>query len=216
MKKIFYNMLLISISFIFIGCTPIVNKYLVTVDAISNPDTVIKPTTYIIKPLGDDTSSDTLKFQRQSSILAKILNLKGYKELSHKNLAEQIIYFDYGIEKIKEETRTYSEPDVSFGFSWGYPYRYGYPYYSPFWSDVGYSSYRTYRKTYKIFNRYIVILSKDQLGKELWRIDVSSLGESNNLQEIVPILIRASKPYIGRNIEKPVNLVLEENEEKRE
>jgi hypothetical protein len=148
--------------------------------------------------------------------LAKILNLKGYKELSHKNLAEQIIYFDYGIEKIKEETRTYSEPDVSFGFSWGYPYRYGYPYYSPFWSDVGYSSYRTYRKTYKIFNRYIVILSKDQLGKELWRIDVSSLGESNNLQEIVPILIRASKPYIGRNIEKPVNLVLEENEEKRE
>jgi hypothetical protein len=216
MNKIYYAILLTLISFIFIGCTPIVNKYRVTLDAISNSDRLIKPTTYIIKPLGDDTNINDLKFQRQSSRLAEILNLKGYKKVSYENLAEQIIYFDYGIEKIKEETRTYSEPDVSFGFSWGYPYRYGYPYYSPFWSDVGYSSYRTYRKTYKIFNRYIVILSKDQLGKELWRIDVSSLGESNNLQEIVPILIRASKPYIGRNIEKPVNLVLEENEEKRE
>ncbi|HHB95139.1 MAG TPA: hypothetical protein ENK88_08340 [Campylobacterales bacterium] len=210
MKMIFYNILLTLIASVFIGCTHIVNKYRVTVDAITNSDTVIRPTTYIIKPLGEDTDSNDLKFQRQSSRLAKILNLVGYKQVNSQNLAGQIIYFDYGIEKIKEETRTYSEPDVSFGFSWGYPYRYGYPYYSPFWSDIGYSSYRTYRKTYRLFNRYIVILSKDQLGKELWRVDVSSVGESNNLQKIVPILIRASKPYIGRNIDKPVNIVLEE------
>ena len=216
MKKIFQNILIISITFIFIGCTTVVNKYKVTVDAITNSDKVIQPTTYIIKPLGQDTNIDDLKFQRQSRRLAKILNIKGYKEVNSKNLAQQIIYFDYGIEKVKEETKVYTEPDVSFGFSWGYPYRYGYPYYSPFWSDIGYSSYRTYRKTYRLFNRYIVILSKNLLSKELWRVDVSSVGESDNLQKIVPILIRASEPYIGRNIEKPVNIVLEENPKKKE
>jgi len=216
MKKILYNTLLMFITFIFVGCTPIVNKYRVTVDAITNSDKVIQPTTYIIKPLGEDTTIDDLKFQRQSKKLAKILNRKGYKEVDYKNLAQQIIYFDYGIEKVKEETKIYTEPDVSFGFSWGYPYRYGYPYYSPFWSDIGYSSYRTYRKTYRLFNRYIVILSKNQFGKELWRVDVSSVGESDNLQKIVPILIRASEPYIGRNIEKPVNIVLDENPKKKE
>jgi len=146
MKKIFYNTLLIFITLVFIGCTPIVNKYRVTVDAITNSDKVIQPTTYIIKPLGENTIDD-LKFQRQSRRLAKILNIKGYKEINSKNLAQQIIYFDYGIEKVKEETKIYTEPDISVGFSWGYPYRYRYPFYSPFWSDIGYSSYRTYRKT---------------------------------------------------------------------
>jgi len=214
MKKIFYNALLIFITFIFVGCTTIINKYRVTVDAITNSDKIIQPTTYIIKPLGEDTDIDDLKFQRQSRRLAKILNKKGYREVNSKDLALQIIYFDYGIEKIKEETQIYTEPDISFGFSWGYPYRY--PYYSPFWSDIGYSSYRTYRKTYKLFNRYIVIISKDQSGKELWRVDVSSVGESNNLEKIVPILIRASEPYIGKNIDKPINVVLEENPKKKE
>jgi len=214
MKKIFYNALLIFITFIFVGCTTIINKYRVTVDAITNSDKIIQPTTYIIKPLGEDTDIDDLKFQRQSRRLAKILNKKGYREVNSKDLALQIIYFDYGIEKIKEETQIYTEPDISFGFSWGYPYRY--PYYSPFWSDIGYSSYRTYRKTYKLFNRYIVIISKDQSGKELWRVDVSSIGESNNLEKIVPILIRASEPYIGKNIDKPINVVLEENPKKKE
>jgi len=214
MKKIFYNALLIFITFIFVGCTTIINKYRVTVDAITNSDKIIQPTTYIIKPLGEDTDIDDLKFQRQSRRLAKILNKKGYREVNSKDLALQIIYFDYGIEKTKEETQIYTEPDISFGFSWGYPYRY--PYYSPFWSDIGYSSYRTYRKTYKLFNRYIVIISKDQSGKELWRVDVSSIGESNNLEKIVPILIRASEPYIGKNIDKPINVVLEENPKKKE
>jgi len=213
-KKIFHNILIISITFIFIGCTTVVNKYKVTVDAITNSDKVIQPTTYIIKPLGQDTNIDDLKFQRQSRRLAKILNIKGYKEVNSKNLAQQIIYFDYGIERVKEETKVYTEPDVSVGFSWGYPYRYHY--FSPFWSDIGYSSYRTYRKTYRLFNRYIVILSKDQSGKELWRVDVSSVGESNELEKIVPILIRASKPYIGKNIEKPINIVVDETPNKKE
>ena len=60
-----------------------------------------------------------------------------------------------------------------------------------------------------------MILSKNLLGKELWRVDVSSVGESNNLQKIVPILIRASELYIGRNIEKPINIVLDENPNKK-
>lgn len=214
MKKIFYNIVVILITSVFIGCTPIIDKYRITVDAITNSDKVIRPTTYIIQPLEKDTNIDDLKFQRQSNRLAKILNLKGYKKVNHKKSAKQIIYFDYDIEKIKEETRTYSEPDVSFGFSWGYPYRHHY--YSPFWSDIGYSSYKTYRKTYRLFNRYIVIISKDQLGKELWRVDVSSIGESNNLQKILPILIKASEPYIGKNMDKPINIILKKGKNKKE
>ena len=207
MKRLIY---IIPIIFI-LGCTHIIDKYRVTVDAITNPNITIQPTTYVIKPLAKETNIDELRFKRQSNILTNILNQKGYKQVSYENIAQQIIYFDYGIEKIKEETQIYSEPDVSFGFSWGYPYSY-----YPFWSDIGYNRYRTYRKTYKTFNRYVVILSKNQLGQELWRIDISSIGESNNLSQIVPLLLQASKDYIGKNTKKPIHIVIEKNSTKRE
>ncbi len=216
MKKLFYILLIFTIT----GCTHIVNKYRINVDAISSLDATVAPSSYIIKPFGEATSIDNLKFQRQRSRLVKILNSKGYTLVQDESMASQIIYFDYGIKKIEEETKTYSEPDVSVGFSWGYPYgRYyyrGYPYYSPFWNDVGYTRYRTYTKTYRIFKRYIVILSKNRLDKELWRVDVSSIGESNNLPKIVPILLRASIPYIGKNLDKPIEFSIDENFSKEE
>jgi hypothetical protein len=212
MRKLFYILLI----FAMVGCSHIVNKYRVTVDAVTNARYNTSPSSYIIKPLGDSTNDD-LKFQRQSSRLIKILNQKGYNLVQNRSLAKQIIYFDYGIEKIREETRTYSEPDVSVGFSWGYPYGYyHHPFHSHFWNEVGYTQYRTYSKTYRLFNRYIVILSRDRDGRKLWRVDVSSVGESHNLPQIVPILLRASTPYIGRNIDKPIEFSIDENFSKKE
>ncbi len=208
MKKFIY---IILILFLVSGCSHVIDEYKVTVDAITSKEannTIIKPITYVIKPLGEDTNIDTLKFKRQANILEKILDKKGYQKVKYKNLAQQIIYFDYGIETVQQKTKTYSEPDVSFGVSlgypfWGYPYRHYHP---PFWGDFGYTRYRTYSKTYKLFNRYIVILAKDQLGKELWRVDVSSVGESDNLARIVPILLKASEPYIGKDTKEPIQL----------
>ena len=211
MQKLIYTILISSILLISTGCTPVISKYRVTIDAITAPNSSIKPSSYAIKALGEETDKDSLKFQQQSQHLVKLLNAKGYTQNSHESLAEQIIYFDYGIEKIKEETRTYSEPDVSFGVSWGYPFGYYHSRYHPFWQEVGFSSYRTYRKTYRLFNRYIVILAKEQTGKELWRVDVSSIGESDNLKKIIPLLIEASEPYIGTNTDKPIHLVIEED-----
>jgi hypothetical protein len=211
MQKIIYTILLSSTLLIWSGCTPVISKYRVTIDAITAPDSSVKPSSYTIKALGTETDKNSLKFQQQSHHLVKLLNKKGYTQSSYENLAEQIIYFDYGIEKIKEESRTYSEPDISFGLSWGYPFGYYHHHYHPFWHEVGYSSYRTYRKTYRLFNRYIVILAKDQIGKELWRVDVSSIGESDNLKKIIPLLIEASEPYIGTNTDKPIHIVIEED-----
>jgi len=215
MKKFIY---IILILFLVSGCSRVIDEYKVTVDAITSKEannTIIKPITYVIKPLGENTNIDTLKFKRQANILEKILDKKGYQKVKYKNLAQQIIYFDYGIETVQQETKTYSEPNVSFGVSLGYPFwgNYPYRYYNPpFWGDFGYTRYRTYSKTYKLFNRYIVILSKDQLDNELWRVDVSSIGESNNLDKIVPLLLKASEPYIGKDTKEPIQLVIKDNE----
>jgi hypothetical protein len=210
MKELKSIILILFLLLITTACTPVVSKYRVTIDAISSPNTLVKPSSYTIKALGKDTDTNSLRFQRQSQYLVKLLNKKGYIQNSSENLAEEIIYFDYGIEKLKEERSTYSEPDISFGVSWGYPFGYYHHRYHPFWHNVSYTSYRSYSRTYRLFNRYITILAKDKIGKELWRVDASSVGESDNLNKIIPLLIEAIEPYIGTDTDKPVHIVVEE------
>ena len=194
------------------GCT-ITPKYRVTVDAITAPNTTIQPSTYKLKSLDKNVESNSLRFQQYTAPLEKILQEKGYHKATEAEIPQQIIYFDYGIDKLKEEKRTYIEPDISFGFGFGYPYG-AFGYYDPFYHPVYYGSrYHTYTNTY--YNRYITILAKDQSAKELWRVDVSSVGESKKLRKIVPLLIEASKPYLGTTTKEPIELVIKEKKEEK-
>ena len=214
MKKILFSILGFIVTIFTTGCSPIVSKYRVTVEAITAPSVTVAPKTYVIKALGKDSNENSLKFQKQAQALNEALQEEGYSNVDNPLIAQQIIYFDYGIEKIAEEIHAYSEPEVTVGVSYGYGY-YN-PYYTPFWSDIGYGSYRTYRKKYNYYNRYMTLLSKDKNEKELWRIDVSSIGESKNLKKIVPLLIKTSMPYIAKNTEVPVKIVVEEKRAKSE
>ena len=195
-----------------IGCT-VIPKYRVTIDAITAPNITAKPSTYLLKSLDKNVDSNSLRFQQYASPLMKILEEKGYRKVEKAERAKQIIYFDYGIDKLKEERSTYVEPDITFGFGFGYPYG-AFGYYDPFYHPVYYTSrYHTYTNT--LYNRYITILAKDPSAKELWRVDVSSVGESQNLRKIIPLLIKASKPYLGTTTKEPVELVIKEKKEEK-
>jgi len=206
MKKLLY--IIISI-LIFSGCSKVVNRYKVRVDAVALSDK-IAPSSFFIKPL--DSKIDKLKFRRHSKKLADILIKKGFLESKSEEFAEQLIYFGYGIEKVDERSVMYQEPDVSVGMSVGTPiYRHGGFYNHVFWNDVGYTRYKTYTKIYRLYSRYIKIVSKDRNGTELWRVDANSIGESDNIEAIVPILLRAIPKYIGKNLEKPITVDIDEN-----
>ena len=192
------------------GCSPMVSKYHVTIDAISAPNLLSIPKTYTITALGKDTDTNSLRFQQQANVLDELLKKEGYQKVENEHLAQQVIFFDYGIEKIAEEIETRSEPRVTMGVSIGHSYGY----YSPFWSNWGY--YRSYSRQHNYYNRYITLLSKAPTGKELWRVDISSIGESKNLKKIVPLLIEASIPYIGKNTKEPIEVVIKEKEAKKE
>jgi hypothetical protein len=215
MQKLYLFLLLLPSLFINSGCSPITNKYRVNIDAITAPNLKVSPTSFTIKALGKNTDTNSLLFQEQSSYLVKLLLSKGYTQASSSLEAKQIIYFDYGIDKLLEEVETYNEPEVMVGVSVGAPYGfYRRRHYNPFWGNWGY--YRSYSKRYNYYNRYLTLLAKNQLGRELWRIDVSSIGESKNLKKIVPILLEASVPYIGKNTKEPVKVIIKEKTAKEE
>ena len=193
------------------GCS-VTPKYHVTVDAIIAPSISVKPnSSYIIEALEKDSNKNTLAFQKFSTKLIKMLADKRFVQADENYLAKQTIYFDYGLEKVNEETETYSEPNISFNMGWGFPYAgyYG-NHYHPFYNGFYGGGYSTYRKTRTYYNRYITLLAKDQANKELWRVDVSSVGESKNLRIIIPLLIEAATPYIGTNTAEPVQLVIKD------
>lgn len=209
------NILYILIVSIFTACSPIVDKYHITIDATKAPNLIITPTTYTIKALGKDTDENSLKFQYHADILNSILEKKGYKQVDSINKAKEIIYFDYGIDKEFERVESYSEPNIGFGISIGNAYHHRYN--NPFWSEVGYRHYTTYTNKKIYYNRYITILAKDiTTKKELWRVDVSTIGESKNLKKIIPILLKSTIPYIGIDIKEPIKIIIKDKKVKEE
>ncbi|CAA6822113.1 MAG: Unknown protein [uncultured Sulfurovum sp.] len=201
-------MLLTFLALIFsTGCS-ISPKYQVSIDAVTAPNISLNPSTYDIKPLNNRLNSGDLLFQHHTTQLAQILHQKGYLRSSQGESVKQHIYFDYGLDQVDQQTETYREPDISFHVGWGgYPYA---RYYQPFFYPYYGGGYTTYRKTRNYYNRYVTLLAKDQFNKELWRVDVSSVGESKNLKKIIPLLIDAAKPYLGTNTSEPIQIVIKE------
>ena len=214
MNRILLTSLSLAVLIFSTGCS-ITPKYRVSIDAITAENISIAPSSYEIKALDDKKDVNTLIFQQHSQKLAQVLQQQGYAP-TQGEVATQSIYFDYGIEKVNEETETYSEPYISFHMG----YRYGYggyysPFYSPFYGTGFGGRYNTYSKTHIYYNRYVTLLAKDQSNKELWRVDVSSVGESKNLKKIIPILLEAATPYIGTNTAEPIHLVIKDKPKKK-
>jgi len=217
MKSIQITLITMSFFTLFFttGCSPTTPKYHVNIDAITINNASLMPTSYTLK--AKDSKSNDLRYQRYLPHLDKVLQEKGYLKSNNETTAQQTIYLNYGIEKVNEETETYMEPNIQIGF--GYNYGSAYPfggYYSPFYNGYYGGGYRTYQRTYSSYNRYLNIVAKDQFAKELWRVDVSSVGHSKNLREIIPLLIQSTKPFIGTTTAVPVTLVIEGEKSKKE
>jgi hypothetical protein len=153
---------------------------------------------YTLKPMSD--KFDSLYFARYSQDLDKELATLGYQKVFSDSLAQEIIYVDYGV---NESSKTI-QPNLNWGFTLGSPWGYRHP----FFSSIGYDFYNT--NVTIIYNRYLTLVAKDKKGESLWRVDVSSYGESNKIAEVLPKLIEGATPYIGKNLKNPINIVVED------
>jgi len=217
--RLYYTVTLFFIVMFTTGCT-VTPKYHVTIDAITAPNITIQPSTYIIKPLDPNQKADDLKFQRYAAVLDQALQSKGYKKALNET-PQQEIYFNYGIDKVSEERETYIEPDVTMHVGFGFPFGGYYGHYGPLYHPIYYGNsfygggYYRRSTTHTYYNRYVTVLAKDSSSKELWRVDVSSIGESTNLKKIVPLLIKSAQSYFGLNTNEPIELVVKDKAKKK-
>jgi|GEM_PF-3043390 len=50
----------------------------------------------------------------------------------------------------------------------------------------------------------------EAIPRELWSVDVSTTGTPDNLQEVIPVMLAAARPYIGKNPGETVRVNLDE------
>jgi hypothetical protein len=206
----------------FSGCA---STYEMKVDALSRPK--IEPgSSYRIVNRNPNVESDSLHYKEIEKAVKTALSGKGMYEAPDPATADVIVNLDYGINppKVTEEHR--SEPvflstpgqmrteTVQTGVD-----RRGNPIYTTVVSQdpprteyVGDEDYVvpvvTYEKYLRLSARENKAAEEGKQPLEVWAVDVTSEGSSNNLRRYIPIMAAATIGYIGKDTsgEKKIKL----------
>ena len=201
------------------------NTYEMKVDALTRPK-VDTSASYKIVNHNPTIDSDSLRYKEVEKAVKTALSGKGMYEAPSADKADLIVNFDYGINppKVTEEQRKnpifVSTPGqmhsevVMTGRD-----RQGNPIYTeiitqepPRTEYVGDESYLvpivTYEKYLRLSARENKPAVEGRQPLEVWSIDVTSEGSSNNLRKYIPLMAAATIGYIGKDTsgEKKVKL----------
>ncbi|MCG9712099.1 hypothetical protein L1D29_04620 [Shewanella insulae] len=225
MKK---KLLVLLAVVILAGCatTP---QFHVNVDSISAPG-ASKKTEYILLPGLKDVNEGDLQYQEYASYVERALQSNGYTKATNFQDADIAIFLAYGIGEPENHQYTYSLPTwgqtgVASSNTYGTVNTYGNTatysgttFYTPTYGVTGST---THTGSYTTFFRYMFLdavdldeYRKTKKEKQIWKTTVTSTGTSGDLRQVFPILVAASKPHIGTNTGKKVNVILKEADQR--
>lgn len=210
------------------GCATMQPQFQVRVDSISGEKS--NKHLYILLPGNKDTKAEDLQFKEYAAYVNRALIKQGFVPAESFEKANVAIFLVYGIGDPQEHQYTYSLPTwgqtgVSSSYTTGTISSYG-----------GYGSYSgttTYTPTYGItgstthigshntYFRFMVLdavdldeYKKSKKEVQLWKTTVTSTGSSGELRKVFPILVAASREYVGKNTGQKVEVNLFEEDDR--
>lgn len=206
------------------GCA----TFRVNVDSISSSDAESKKS-YILLPGLKNMEPTDLQFKEYAIYIEKALTSRGFVKANGLEDASIAIFLVYGIGNPQENIYSYSLPiwgqtGVSSADTFGHINTFGNTttysgttIYTPTYGITGYmpivNSYTTYFRFLMLDAVDLDEYKQSQKITQLWQTTVTSAGSSDDLRFVFPILVAASKPYIGTNTGKKVEISLTENDE---
>lgn len=208
------------------GCA-VATKYSVTVDSINSQMSESKKAYTILSGLKGVVPTD-LQFSEYAAYVERALSARGFTKAERIEEANVLIFLAYGIGDPQENVYTYAVPvwgqtGTSSSNTHGTVNSFG--------NSASYSSTTTYTPTYGItgfmpmvgsnitYFRFLVLdaINYDEYKQSqkivpLWQTIVTSTGSSGDLRSVLPVLVAASKPYIGNNTRKKVNFQMAEDD----
>ncbi len=213
--------LLIGVFFV-TGCTSY-RSFDVKVDSISTLRAKEKKS-YVLLPGNKEGKISDLQFQEFAAFTEKALDARGFRKASSIDEAQIAILLSYGISEPQIYNYACSEPIYGhignsfsgssttihlFGKSFTYAEN---TQHTPSYGVVGST---TRLNTQVIFSKHMGITGVDleqfkktgtlEEAQEIWSTKAQSLGASNDLREIFPVLLIASQKHIADNTQKMVS-----------
>ncbi len=221
LSSLFFGALLLS------GCVTTQDGFVVDVDSISGSD--LDKRSYILMPGNKDTRADDLQFKEYAAYVNRALRDQGFMPVESFEEASLAIFLIYGIGDPQEHQYSYSIPTwgqtgVSSSYTTGTVNSYkGYGSYSGTTTYVpayGITGSMSQAGSYTTFFRFMVLdaadldeYRKSKKEVQLWKTTVASSGSSDDLRRVFPVLVAASKRYIGKNTGRKVKVNIYEEDE---
>ncbi len=202
-------------------------SYRIEIDSISVSNPEFK-TRYVLFSGIKDTGEDDLQYQEYAVYIERALGSQGYVKAERSEEADIAIFLGYGISDPATHQETHSSPVYgqtgisqknTSGTVSGYGDTATYSSTTDYTPTYGVIGSKSYTETYTTYVRYMFMLAFD-LGeyrrtnkeKEIWKTTVTSAGSSDDLREIFPVLVAASRPYIATSTKRKVSVYLNEND----
>ena len=222
-KIIIFGLLFISLS----GCAT-TTTFHVNIDSISSTHADLKKK-YILSPGIKDVKDTDLQFIEYSKYIDKVLISRGFIKAKSYEDANVAIFLVYGIGNPQKHAYSYALPiwgqtGISSSSTYGILNTFG--------NTTTYSGFTTYTPTYGItgfvpvsgsyvtYFRFLILDAVDldeykqsQKIRQLWQTTVTSTGSSGDLRRVFPVLVAASKPYLGLNTGRRIEIRLAEEDE---
>lgn len=173
---------------------------------------------YAIEP--DQTPDDPLAWAELRACIARALAERGWREAAADE-ARHVLRVSWGISAPEEYEVTHQEP--VFGqtgetttYQTGYTAT-GYGVTATTTPEYGITHYRTTTTTEVRFQRQLSLraFALASGGTEpLWETRITSSGSSGDLREVLPVLLAAGTPYLGRSTGKRIDVVLSGEDER--
>lgn len=208
------------------GC--IASRFVSEVDSFSQTSATAK-TRYVLLPGQKGLEETDLQFVEFSTYIDQAMQSRGYVKADAGRPAELTIFLSYGIGDPQTNQRSYAMP--VFGQT-GVSSSQTYGSFSTFGGTGTYSGTTTYTPTYGItgyqssvqsyttYTRFLFIAAYDVTGStdkkplQLWRTEVTSTGNSNDLRHVFPYMVEAMKPYLATNTGKKITVEIPEDDPK--
>ena len=167
------------------------------VDALATSDAQSKRR-FVILPGNKDLPEQDLQFIEFKAYLEKVLAKRGFTKVDTLQNGDVVLFLAYDVSGPQAYQYSYEVP------VWNnmgvYPYSRRYLYYSTM------PVYTQHIETQMLYKRHLSLEAYDMAAYlqqktplQLWKVNVQSMGQSNDLRLTLPYMITAMLPYIGTN-----------------
>jgi hypothetical protein len=157
---------------------------------------------FVILPADTQVNAQDLQFLEFKGYVEKALAQRGFIKVEQMQAGDVVLFLRYGVGD--PQMRQYSY-DVPIWNDFGYAY-YPYARRGRYYPAYGVAGYTQHIETYTVYRRYLTLEAYDmashlqqQTPKQLWKVNVQSQGQSNDLRLVFPYLVTAMQPYLATN-----------------